>query len=303
MKSTLNLKEQASLNSSNCYNYHNNNDNDSEGYNKKLFPCVHTSVCHILPILHPYQAFHVAWDILVIICLTFSCVQIPFLFAFDLPIDTNDGLGIFTLMIDIFLCIDICIQFRTAYYDEYDPLRLITCPILIAKRYLRFWFWFDLITSFPFDYILGGFHQGFAHYFKVLRLIRLIRVFRIIRVIRLLNHTGGKVRFSSSTLYKLSIFKIMFSMAFIAHLMACLWYLVGITMVETYNENSWVIVAGLNEENVTLFEKYSTSFYWAIITRMLFMLFDIIFIVNIICIYMIDYIHSIYHWLRRHYST
>ena len=81
-----------------------------------------------------------------------------------------------------------------------------------------------------------------------------------------MNHTGGKVRFSSSTLYKLGIFKIMFSMGFVAHLMACLWYLVGNQMVETYNENSWIIVAGLNEENVTIFEKYSTSFYWSIIT-------------------------------------
>ena len=253
--------------------------------------CYHISFCNVLPIFHPYQKFKMIWDFFVIVTLTISCWEIPFALAFDLPVTTDDAIGIIRLLIDVFLCCDIVITFRTAFYDKFDPLRLITCPIAIAKRYLRFWFWFDLITSFPFDYVMGGYSQGFAHYFKILRLIRLIRVLRIIKVIKLLSATGGKLRLSASTTYKLRIFKIMFSMAFVAHLFACLWFAVGNWMIDEHitdddeGKLTWVQVAGLDDPDITLVTQYSTSMYWSVIT---------LFTTGITIIIYYIYIYSIY---------
>eukprot|EP01084_Bolivina_argentea_P247496 414056_1 len=107
-------------------------------------------------IIHPYSAFKIAWDILVSILIIISAIEIPLTLAFDIPLDFTTPIGVMSFCIDIFLCCDISVTFRTAYYDEWDKLRLIVNPSIIATRYATGWFAFDLITSFPFDFLVNG---------------------------------------------------------------------------------------------------------------------------------------------------
>ena len=117
--------------------------------------CCVLRICNILPIFHPFGQFKMIWDPILIIVLIISAVEIPFTLVFEIQLTLHNFTGIMAFAIDIFLCIDILINFRTAYFDEFDPLQLITSPKYIAKKYLKTRFLFDFITSFPFEFIFN----------------------------------------------------------------------------------------------------------------------------------------------------
>jgi Ion transport protein len=78
---------------------------------------------------------------------------------------------------------DMIITFNLAYQDEQDVLVLDRKKI--ARHYLRFWFWVDLIGVFPFyPTALGitgniGVDSQTTRYLQLLRLLRLVRLYRI----------------------------------------------------------------------------------------------------------------------------
>ena len=59
---------------------------------------------------------------------------------------------ILNAIIDFSFLIDIIITFFTAYFDE-KLMHLVTDKKVIAKKYLKFWFWMDLLSIIPFDRI------------------------------------------------------------------------------------------------------------------------------------------------------
>ena len=78
-------------------------------------------------------------------------IVIPYRLAFvKFEDDEYDStFEIFDICIDSFFGVDIILNFFTAYTDkdevEYDGI----CQI--AKNYLKFWFWLDLLSIFPFE--------------------------------------------------------------------------------------------------------------------------------------------------------
>ena len=79
--------------------------------------------------------------------------------------------------------IDILVTFNLAFQDESDIL--IFDRWKIAKNYLKFWFWVDLIGVFPFYYsilaIMGdiGVDNQTTRYLQIVKLLRLVRLYRI----------------------------------------------------------------------------------------------------------------------------
>ena len=56
-------------------------------------------------------------------------------------------------LIKVVFLIDLVIGFRKAYLN--DQLgKEVRDPWLIAKRYLKFYFWIDLISALPYDLIV-----------------------------------------------------------------------------------------------------------------------------------------------------
>ena len=64
--------------------------------------------------------------------------------------DESLGWTILNLTIDLSFFFDILITFFTAYFDE-EKLILVTDKKIIARGYVKFWFWLDLISIIPFD--------------------------------------------------------------------------------------------------------------------------------------------------------
>ena len=78
-------------------------------------------------------------------------IEIPITLAWDIKYNIRTLHGVATLLIDIFLCIDIIVNFRTAIFDKYDNFHLVIHPKAIAKNYIFGWFFIDLVTSIPFE--------------------------------------------------------------------------------------------------------------------------------------------------------
>ncbi|KAJ8925813.1 hypothetical protein NQ315_009663 [Exocentrus adspersus] len=65
----------------------------------------------------------------------------------------------FNCLSDTIFLIDIVVNFRTGIMQQDNAEQVILDPKLIAKHYLRTWFFLDLISSIPLDYIFLIFNQ------------------------------------------------------------------------------------------------------------------------------------------------
>lgn len=63
---------------------------------------------------------------------------------------------------------DIVLSFNTSYFNRFFKLllselnrgQLVTKRLLICLNYLKFWFWIDLLSSFPYDMVIDTISQG-----------------------------------------------------------------------------------------------------------------------------------------------
>lgn len=60
---------------------------------------------------------------------------------------------VFYTITDVFFLIDLILTFFTSVPDE-NRVYEITDKEIIAKKYLKGWFWIDLVSILPFDIIL-----------------------------------------------------------------------------------------------------------------------------------------------------
>ena len=59
---------------------------------------------------------------------------------------------------------------------------------IIAKNYLRFWFWIDMISILPFDAVGSAFDAGvLLRFAKIGKLYKLIRLSRLAKLFKLLK--------------------------------------------------------------------------------------------------------------------
>eukprot|EP01084_Bolivina_argentea_P160056 278752_1 len=233
------------------------------------------SISYYIPILHPFGPFKCTWDLLVMIMLVYTCVEVPVTLAFNIDLRINHFSGIIALTIDILLLIDILITYRTAYFDKWDRLRLIIDECQIAKRYIIGWFFIDLFTSLPFEFMLPG--KGIVKFVKVLRVFRFIRIIKILRLFKMIKYFDGFMSqfVIREVLVVLKFLKIFALMILFAHISACIWFYVGRMTIKTTKywspNGSWVGLHFNNTDlnyidNLPTFTKYSYSWYWAVVT-------------------------------------
>ena len=238
--------------------------------------------------------FRIGWDLLNVVMLLYTCFEIPFSAVF---IDSNCEYtwhGIMNVVIDLFFLTDIVLVFFTAYDDDLG--KEITDKRSIARRYLKSWFFPDLISSIPIDRIAclaGSLDEGQSSMLRLLKIIRFLkmaRLFKILRMFKKWETLSGST--SVSTVIRLC--KFLSFMIFVAHVCGCLWMLVvqlndcripknyGMAMME-YNaecscfesltpgecmEWNWLVRYDQNlwEQKDAIAAKYLTSIYFTIVT-------------------------------------
>ena len=213
-------------------------------------------------IIHPHSKYRITWDLCIIILLLYTCIEVPFTLGFNIDPESLSFVSLFGLLIDILLCIDIILNFRTAIYDKFDSLHLIVDGKEIAMDYLKGWFWIDLISSVPFDYIYSG--------LGAIRILKTLKVLKLLRVLRLLQSMKAAIDIFASNravIRFIKLIKVLFNMVLCAHYIACLWFWIGNNGLQKYGDiegENWLSTRGIVDKSLK--DQYITSLYWAIVT-------------------------------------
>uniref|UniRef100_A0AAR5QFY1 Cyclic nucleotide-binding domain-containing protein n=1 Tax=Dendroctonus ponderosae TaxID=77166 RepID=A0AAR5QFY1_DENPD len=159
-------------------------------------------------VIHPCSSFRFYWDLCMLLLLVANLIILPVAISFF-----NDDLSTrwiaFNCLSDTIFLIDIVVNFRTGIMQQDNAEQVILDPKLIARHYLRTWFFLDLISSIPLDYIFLIFNQvgldsvhfpfnsilfqfqdygdsfQFLHAGRALRILRLAKLLSLVRLLRL----------------------------------------------------------------------------------------------------------------------
>lgn len=153
--------------------------------------------------------------------------------AMEYDPEVGSWMMILDIVIDSWFLLDIIINFRTAYKNEEDETIVVDLK-KIAHRYVcgfrsgGGWFFVDLISSLPIQYIalIGGGDEGKEsgvqiRLFKVLRLLRLARLLRLIRIRALTRQYEDTALFD--VFESLKLVHMTFLIMWMAHIAACVW--------------------------------------------------------------------------------
>ncbi|KAL4140596.1 hypothetical protein PRNP1_014877 [Phytophthora ramorum] len=197
-------------------------------------------------IISPHCTFRVRWDLLSVTLICYNSISIPFQLSFGASVpQTIVAIDYIQRVIDCFFILDIFINFMSAYEERG---RIEVKVKGIARRYIKSWFLLDFISAFPLYYIQGS-------YFRIPQLARMFRLLRLFRLVRMLTITRILNRLDYALLLRStvsSIFKFCMLVCFTSHWLS-------------YDEDDgWV--ANMELQDKGMYEKYVTSFYWAIMT-------------------------------------
>lgn len=98
--------------------------------------------------INPDSGYKVLWDCILVLVLLFRLFIISYLISFSPELYLK--LSLVILSTDFFCMLDILVKLNTGYLFKGF---LITNRVLIVKNYLRNYFFFDFIASFPFQVI------------------------------------------------------------------------------------------------------------------------------------------------------
>lgn len=222
-------------------------------------------------LIHPDSSFKMTWDIISMMFIIYLAITVPYKICFNI---IYFGVWAYLdLIMTIFFIFDILIEFNTGFYAKGA---LVSDRKVVAKNYLKFWFWMDVIASIPYTWFIDGVFEtnstdNSTSLYKAPQLLRMVRMLRMLRVLRLLRLAKLKKilmkiedYIASNIVATMFVFARLLSVVFfIAHWTACWWYFIGYQDM-AINPVTWVVKA--NIENKTNTEKYITSLYWAFTT-------------------------------------
>ena len=223
----------------------------------------------------PTSDFLNRWDTLLAILVIYVAMMEPIRVGFTIETDRTSevfgGLYWFELVVDILFIADLFVCLRTCFVveDEWMNSYLVQDPLQIRVRYYRSWFLLDLIAVFPMAYILEIYEEAtpgnalaandknaLKFFLRLVRLTKLIRLRRISDLMARLEHSFPRL-FDSYVLIKM-----FFSILYCAHIIACLWYLCGMSA----GEDGWVTGLGDSVDTTSIPRMYLVSFYWSFTT-------------------------------------
>ena len=166
--------------------------------------------------------------------LVYTLFEIPLELAFIEASCDYDPLAIVNLMVDIIFCIDVAVAFHTGFYvkmlDGQDILE--DHHWLIAERYLKGWFFVDVISSIPFERLVCATlppstgdakdDSNMTDSLRGLKVARFLKLTRLIRFNRMLNKWQA-MSMKKWQLNATRLIKLILMLLLSAHFMGCIW--------------------------------------------------------------------------------
>lgn len=180
-------------------------------------------------LLDPRSTMMQYWDMSTGIALLFTAFVTPF--EVGTGIDTKaDGLFALNQLVNTIFIIDIFIQFFLPVPDtRADHVgEVVRSHKMIAKKYLKSWFFLDVVSVLPFDIVvvsgpdLLGNNPTVIKSIKLIRVMRLIKLARVLRTSRIIQRWENRISISYSMR---SLWTSVIGIVVILHWFACLWAL------------------------------------------------------------------------------
>ena len=195
---------------------------------------------------------------------------------YDLP-DLFSSWWFIETAIDLLFTIDFFINCFLGFYNKKNEL--VMKWNLIFFNYFKTWMLLDLISIFPFVYVISGgdysslTNSSSSHIFglklsyltRLPRLYRLIKLFRVLRLFRLLNQNKYIKKYIKMIKINAGVKRIIIvtvSFLLFSHIFACLWYFFA--KLQDFDPTTWVFRDGLIDSDANFL--YITSLYFALST-------------------------------------
>jgi CRP-like cAMP-binding protein len=214
--------------------------------------------------LHPQGKIKSAWDFIIGLFIIYSIISVPIETAFQMEL--SPALRSFEYFVDVMFLTDVVINFRTVYFDEVEDA-YIAIPSLIAAKYLKLWFYIDFFSSVPIDSVMNWvLHKSLAglkniRLLKIIRLSRLLKLARVLKLGRIIVTIEDQLGVSPALFELLSMLTQIF---LVAHLVACFWWGISITMTNHGWFDAQQVGGDLNTMSVD--EQYIAALYMIVTT-------------------------------------
>lgn len=218
-------------------------------------------VCNsILAPVHPEHKFKLCWDIVTLLFIVWQMIITPLNVSF--PESEATWVEIIQTVINCYFIADILLSFQTGYYSKGG---VIMDRKLIARKYLKRWFLIDLISTFPYEWVLPDSESADYDENRFVNVLRVLRVLKVLRVVRVSSILSRAEIFELTGVlnYIISLLKLSGLILIIAHWIACSWHLMGVMQTDTHPE-TWLTRAGIQDESWEI--QYIFSIYWAVTT-------------------------------------
>ncbi|XP_050423418.1 potassium/sodium hyperpolarization-activated cyclic nucleotide-gated channel 1 isoform X2 [Adelges cooleyi] len=220
-------------------------------------------------VIHPCSKFRFYWDLCMLLLLVANLIILPVGISFFND-DFDTRWIIFNCLSDTIFLVDIVVNFRTGILQPDSSEQVTLDPKVIAKNYLKSWFFLDLVSSLPLDYLFLVFNQNVGEgiqilhagrALRILRLAKLLSLVRLLRLSRLVRYVNQweEVYFLNMASVFMRIFNLICMMLLIGHWSGCLQFLVP--NLQGFPANSWVAINELQGADWS--EQYSWSLFKA----------------------------------------
>lgn len=175
-------------------------------------------------LLGPESYFKVFLDILKLLTIMTESILIPYMLCFS-PLDV-DSIQFGIQIIEIFFLFDIVLAFNTEVYHNGTHF---SNRVFIAKKYMKSWFFFDIISTFPFAALIkqAKVQEDYLYItisgkdsIQFIWLLKLIRIFKV----KGLVYSIEDFFVSSIFLSVIRAFKFLFTAFIWTHWLACCLY-------------------------------------------------------------------------------
>ena len=197
-----------------------------------------------IPLIHPESRFKIYWEVYLLIMTVAVTIVAPLMVVFQLAM--TPLLLAFDILVTITFALDIVIQFNTGFMVRQE---MVTDRKVIARRYLKGWFFLDLLATLPFTWVFSS--SQFAALNRVFRFFRLARLFKLFASSKTLNR-ARKLNFINPAFMRL--FLLVFWILVAAHLIACGWIFIG--------GPGEYLASGFSSNGAV----YLEAFYWTVTT-------------------------------------
>jgi hypothetical protein len=160
-------------------------------------------------IISYYSKTRLKFEFVTCILILYDCVVLPVHLAFEGRL-FHRAIDAIDYLIKLVFIMDLLMGFRKAFISEDTGIE-IRNPWTIAKQYLKFYFWVDLISGLPLDLITDN------HYLRLLVLVKIVRLRRLKKIITFLN-------FSLYTRVRIRVFYLIARMLIIMHWVTCFFH-------------------------------------------------------------------------------